>query len=481
MATQLIEKKEFIGRTFEMGQLTDAVSTDEASVLIVYGRRRVGKTELIEHTLGQRHLVKLEGIENGDREAQLYRVVLQLSKALGQPHLSKMVFSTWFELFDFMADCFAEGEWTLYFEEVQWLAEYKDEFIADLKYAWDNRFRHNPNLAIVLCGSSPSFMINHIVHSKALYNRSTYELHLREFSLQETRLFMSNRSIHEVMDAYLTVGGIPEYLKRLSAHSSVKIGICELSFKQQGFLSHEYQKIFISSFADNVHYQSIIEFLSRHKFATRKEIEKHLKVTGGGKLTDILSDLELCGFIERYVPYQASKNSLLVRYCITDNYLQFYYKFIHPIADKVSNGDYNENPMQALNNESYTKWLGFAFERFCRKFHRIIAKILGFSAVQYSSGVFFNRETASNQKGYQIDLIFDRADKVLTICEIKYLQGKAGADIIDEFEDKLNALPNRHNKTIEKVLITANGASDSLIARAYFDRIITLEDIFTVS
>ncbi len=276
------------------------------------------------------------------------------------------------------------------------------------------------------------------------------------------------------MDAYLSVGGIPEYLKRIKKYSSIQIGLCELSFKQDSYLSKEHDKIFISSFASSIHYRAIINYLTQKKFATRKDIETHLKITGGGKLTDILRDLELCGFIENYIPYQADEGSKLNRYCIADNYLRFYFKFIHPIAKQIENGDFNEAPVSALNKESYQKWLGFAFERFCRKNHRIIAKILGFSAVRYRNGVFFNRKTDHQEKGFQIDLVFDRADHVLTICEIKYLQGKVGAEVIDEFEKKLQFI--HHKKTIEKILVAANGASESLIARTYFDHIITLDD-----
>lgn len=111
----------------------------------------------------------------------------------------------------------------------------------------------------------------------------------------------------------------------------------------------------------------------------------------------------------------------------------------------------------------------------------MIAKIIGFSAVRYTSGAFFNRSTIKEEKGYQIDLIFDRADHVLTICEIKYTQSKVGIEVIEEFEKKLKLLSSPKSKTIEKVLITASGATDALLARAYFDRIITLESIFAAS
>lgn len=470
-------KYQFIGREHEQARILEAANAGEASILIVYGRRRIGKTELIEHTLSKRNLIKLEGVESGNQTAQMERVLYQLSVALKDPHINKMHFRNWLECFDFMADKFEKGKWTLYFEELQWLAEYEDQFIADLKVIWDNRLRHNPELLIVLCGSAPSFMVKQVVHSKALYNRSSYEINLQEFSLAETKLFLKNRSPREVMNAYLTVGGVPEYLKRLNKYPSIEIGIIETSFTKDGYLSKEHEKIFISSFATNIHYKQIINFLSQVKFSSRKEIETHLKIIGGGKLTEVLNDLELCGFIECYTPYQTGSKSKLNRYCISDNYLQFYFKFIKPIENEIDHGDFSEFPSNALNKESYQKWLGFAFERFCRKNHRLIAKFLGFSSVRYKSGVFFNRQSVINEKGFQIDLIFDRADHVMTICEIKYLQGKVGPEVIDDFEKKLEFIRHKKNSTIEKVLISANGATESLLARAYFDRIITLNDL----
>jgi len=474
---KFLKNSQFIGRKFERQRIAQTLSAETASIIIVYGRRRIGKTELIEQTLGERNLIKLEGVEDGDREAQMYRVLYQLSKALDDKHITNMSFKTWLELFDFIADKVSEGVWTLYFEELQWLAQYEDEFISDLKYVWDNRFRHNPELRIVLCGSSPSFMIKQVVQSKALYNRSSYEIHLTEFSIGETQAFLGDRSKREIMDAYLTIGGVPEYLKRIKRYPSVKIGICEESFVKNGYLSRDYEKIFISSFAKNVHYREIVDLLSQHKFLSRPEIESKLKITGGGKLTEVLNDLELCGFIEKYTPYQAGENSKLVRYCVADNYLRFYFKFIKPIAKNIEHGEHNDAPMQALNKESYQVWLGYAFERFCRKQHTLIAKFIGFSAVAYRSGVFFNRNTNQAQRGYQVDLVFDRADHVMTICEVKYWENKVGVEVIEEFETKLRLIDNGKNKTIQKVLIMVNGITDALERRAYFDYVISLEDI----
>ena len=169
---------------------------------------------------------------------------------------------------------------------------------------------------------------------------------------------------------------------------------------------------------------------------------------------------------------------MLARYCINDNFLMFYFKFIHPIKAEIEHGDFNAAPTKTINTESYRKWQGYAFERFCRLNHRFLAKILGFSDVRYKSGTYYNKETEKQKPGYQIDLLFAREDKVFTICEIKYVQTKILPSIIDEFEMKLLLFANPKQFTIKKVLISIYGPSESLKQRAYFDRFIMLSDFF---
>lgn len=472
------ENKNFIGRKHELERLRKISGFNEASIIIMYGRRRVGKTELLEQAFKDRNILKFEGVEGLDKTEQLAHVTEQLAEYT-QERLGKIaVVKSWKEFFQLLAHYTAKGTWTIYLEELQWLAGYESALISELKYVWDNFFRHNPHLILILCGSSPSFMIDHVVHSKALYNRSQHEFYLKEFNLVEAQLFLKKRSPKEVMDAYLTVGGLPEYLKWVNTESSVQLSLCKNTFTQNAFFAHEYDKIFTSSMSENKHYKEIVEILSKRKFATRKELAAELGISSGGTLTALLTDLEKTGLVDEYYPFNATEATILTRYAIADNYLQFFIKFVKPIQKDIDNGVYNQNSRAALKMDSYIKWLGFAFERFCRKYHFVIARILQFSGVQYKSGAFFSRATERDGAGYQIDLMFDRADNVYTICEIKYLQGKVGKSVIDEFEKKLSLFPNKSNKTIHRVLICTEGADDALLKEGYFDEIITREQLF---
>lgn len=468
----------FIDRTLEMARLKKAGAANEACIIIMYGRRRVGKTELLEQTFKERNILKFEGIEGLSHKAQFANVMKQFSEYANDELLAKVEIQSWADFFKILAKHTNTGKWTIYLEELQWLANYESTLIAELKYVWDNFFRHNPQLIIILCGSAPSFMLDQVIHSKSLYNRSQYEFHLREFNLIEAKTFFKNKNEKETLDAYLTVGGIPEYLKWLTKHSSVYLSLCYNSFLSNASFLTEYEKIFTSNLAKNKHYKHIIEILSERKFATREDLVKIMKIKPGGGLTKVLLDLEKSGFIEKYSPFSLNKDSKLTRYGIADNYLNFYNKFIQPISNKIEQGQFDKNPLLALNKDSYVKWLGLAFERFCRKYHFIIANILGFSGVQYNAGAFYNRSTNKVTPGYQIDLIFDRADKVYTICEIKYTQKKVSTKVIEEFERKLELFDNKSNKTIHKILICNEGPEPTLENSCYFDQIITREDLF---
>src|SRR5579883_222926 len=474
-----IEKnREFIDRDYEMERLVSIMSQPGPHIIVVHGRRRVGKTELLEQVFYTRQLLKFEGRDHISPEEQRQFVMQQLAQYAEQPLLTKIAVTNWVDVLVNIAEVTKTGPFTLYFEEVQWLANYEDDFISALKYVWDNYFRHNKELILILCGSSPAFMINHVVKSSALYNRSQHEMPLREFNLIESKAMLHQRSNSEVLDAYLTLGGMPEYLKRLRNPNSIYINLLNESFLPGAFFLHEYERIFTSSLADNKYYKKIIDCLSQLKFATRKELSAKLKIRSGGMLTSLLNDLEICGFIEKYSPYNKPENSLLTRYCIADAYLHYYFKFLKPLTKQIEQGHFINHLSSGINMSHFHQWLGYAFERFCRKYERQIATLLGFSGIKYQAGSFFSRQIEKISPGFQIDLLFDRDDKVISICEIKYSQNKISTSVIDEFSEKVSLLPNPKKNTIQKILITNQQNNDHLKSRAYFDRIISLDDFF---
>jgi AAA+ ATPase superfamily predicted ATPase len=480
----------FVGRRDELAMLHSLARSPKAVILTIYGRRRIGKTELIEHAFARRKLLKFEGLEGARSTQQLRHLARQLvmyreddeqsrstkrgrSKSKKEP-IAQQEPRDWVSFLQQLATHCATGGWTIYFEEVQWIAAHRSEFISALKFVWDNQLRRNKDLILILCGSSPSFMIKKVIRSRSLYNRSLHELALKPFSLGEASEFLGKRySREEVLDGYLAVGGIPEYLSYLTRESSVLLSLATHAFRPEGFFVTEHERVFASTLGSNPLYRAIVNLLAHHRFLTREEIATKLSITLGGGLSRILEELSLCGFITILTSLKAASRSKSIRYTIADEYLQFYFRFIKPIEPRIKRGDFRTSPLTALPKQQWEIWLGYAFERWCRNHSHTIATILGFGAVQYESGPFFKRSSP----GAQIDLIFERADRVTTVCEIKYSKRPVKKGVIDECEEKIEAL-DLSRRSVHRVLIAPGGVDTPLERAHYFDAIIGIEQLF---
>lgn len=476
----LPQTRPLIGREYELRELEQIRGLPGAKILTVYGRRRVGKTSLLEYSFADRKLLKFEGLENLPEQRQLLQAKKELSKYIAEPAIELLSFQNWGDFFEALAKYISTGTWTIYLEEIQYLCSYETELISYLKYYWDNHFSKNPNLIFILCGSSPSFVVSKIIKSRALYNRSLHILRVNPFTFAETKLFLGDRyTARQTLDAALTLGGIPEYLKYLNtAGSDFIVNLCKESFTPNGFFVSEYDRIFTSSLAANPEYMQIIEFLASNKYAARAEILKALGLakTAGGTISKIIFDLEETGFIERYRPFHLGENSKTVRYRICDPFLNFFAKFIKPKLHRIVSGDYRDNPTSALKLQEYYAWLGYEFEKFCIRNAQNIASALGFSGIDYKVGSFFYR--GAQHASYQLDLVFARADRVYTICEIKYTRQNIGLAAVSNFEDKLARFKAPHNRHgIQRVLISAAGVTDELRQAGIFDRILGFEDV----
>ena len=485
---KIVPNPSFVGRNRECNSLQECRGRDEANFVIVYGRRRIGKTELIEQTFKDEMVLKFEGIETDQKtngaevtKIQISQCARRLAKYLENPVLSKLQLGSWTDFFELLEPIAEKESVVLYFEEIQWLAGYQSAFFAELKPFWDDRWRHNPKLTIILCGSSTSFIIQELVSNKALYARAQTEIYLKPFSLIETAQFLDNMGKREIMQVQLTLGGVVEYLKQIKSKGSYLSNLSKKSFLPNAFFLIEYDKIFVSSLAMNKNYRMILEVLSQKKFATIKDLEAHCKLKAGGHFIELVNDLELCGFIAKYTPLHKDNRSKLVRYSICDEYLRYYYSFIAPVKERIHANEFSSSPEQPLARNRFHQVLGLSFERWCQRHSFLFAKIMGFSGVEYQAGAYFDKKTEALQAGFQIDLMYILKGSKVIICEIKYLLGAVNTSIATELQRKvslfLSSQPKFKNYGVEYALIVADRPEGNSL-NEFFDHIITLEEIF---
>jgi len=306
-----------------------------------------------------------------------------------------------------------------------------------------------------------------------LYGRVDLEINLLPFSVQETmRFFENNRTRDEVLEIYMTLGGIPQYLLELDPKKSLVQNLDILAFHPYGYFFTEYQKLFISHFSRNKNYEKILKLLSGRYVQSIDEVAKKIKLKSGGTFTELLDDLEFAGFIERFHPIDKKEGSKIIKIKIHDEFLHFYFSFVDKNKHYIEEGSIKS--YEILTSNQFKQWRGYAFERFCRKNTRLIAKTLEFSGIRYEHGSWFRKDLPEIT---QIDLVFKRADNVLTVCEIKYVDTLSN-NLTTEFERKVEILHNYFSCSIQKVLILGKKITVPKKIERFFDIILFADDIF---
>lgn len=470
----------FIGRKIELNSLISLGFSEKSKLTVVYGRRRVGKSTLIFKAFEKRKTLAFEGLEGESTAVQKREFLSQLNKHLPlrsahEPTPTPQ--SSWSDILIHLSKRLHNEPVVVLFDEFQWIAAERKELVSHLKYVWDNYFLKKNRIHLILCGSISSFLVKKVLRSRALYGRIDLEIHLKPIRFIEVKEgFFVRRSLKESLEAYLCVGGVPSYLELFDEKKSLILNLQQLGFHPQGYLFHDFEKIFTSHFGKNPLYRKIIMNLADRRFMTRHQIISEEYETSGGRVTEYLEELILADFIEKYQPLDREEFTKLCRYQILDNYLQFYFRFLFPQRKKIEQGYFLKRPPNLCVSPNYRVWIGLAFERFCSHNHDLLAEKLGFSAVDYQSGSYFRRE--DQKTGYQVDLLFLRADRVMTLCEVKYQNRPIGKEVIASVQKKIESISLGDNRFIEPVLVTASLPTKELINEGFFTRILTLEDIF---
>lgn len=473
----------FIGREEEKKVLLNALRIDSSSFIAIYGRRRVGKTDLVNSTYNNMFAFKHTGIYKKPKKEQLKQFELSLEK---KGHKSKKRLTDWKEAFfelEKLIEHSSEEKKVIFFDELSWIDTLKSDFLSSFENFWNDFCFARSDVVLVICSSATSWMLNKVIHNKGgLYNRLTNKIHLSQFNLAECKEFVEKNNIslnqEQILQYYMVFGGIPYYWTLLTENRGMSTSqvIDKVQFSKDAVLKDEFKYLFASVFDKPDGYIKIIKALGEKKAGmTREEIIQATSLGNTGNLSDKLEELESCGFIRKYTPLGARKKKSI--YQLIDNYTLFYYKFVH------NNNTQDEHFWcNQINTSILNIWQGLAFERVCLEHVEQIKKklgILGIISENYS--LVCKADSEKGIRGSQIDLVISRKDQIINLCEMKYYNSEY---VLSENEH--NRIKNRVNdlrlvsKTryaIHPILITTYGLVDNLYSEI-FHGVVTLKDLF---
>tara|TARA_B100000989_G_scaffold250615_1_gene198413 strand:+ start:1130 stop:2530 length:1401 start_codon:yes stop_codon:yes gene_type:complete len=464
----------FVGREYELQELNTLYQSPQANLVVVHGRRRVGKSTLIETFMADKPCLHFDGLEGLQTKGQIEQFTADLRQQMDDPLLKHVNFNEWTPIFEYLTEYFKQqtNKLVVFFDEFQWLAVNQTKLVSLIKSYWDRHWK-NSNVMIVLCGSVSSFMVKRVINSKALYGRIDREISLQPFAPREIlQLLDHKRSKDEIMRYAITLGGIPKYLQAIDSSQSFEQNMNKLFFMENSQFANEYDKIFYSQFREYKVYESIANYL-QDRPRTLDEIAKHLKLPSGGGLRSYLVNLEKTAFITSFIPYDKDQNTKLIKYKLTDEYLRFYFKYILPNTQRIQQNR-KANLFSQLVVPHWQSWLGFAFENFCLKNAFRLAELMGFADAVLSWGPYFRKQDTH----FQLDLVYSRSDNVITVCEMKYRDKPIGVEVVAEVEKKCAELTIPRGYTLEKALISRFGADEPLQKLGYFHHLLSVDDLF---
>lgn len=491
-AMKRVIMRDIVGRKSELKELEEIFLSGCAEFTAVYGRRRVGKTFLIKTFFQSKKCVyfQMTGIYRGTIDKQLLRFSKELGTAFYNGAAMKVP-SDWMEAFDQLFSAIKLVEKTkkviLFFDELPWMATRKSGVVSALEYFWNRHWSDDKRVKLIVCGSAASWMIKKIVRNRGgLHNRVTRKIRLLPFSLRETYQFLQKRQLkftkEQALKIYMIMGGIPFYLMQLKKSSSIDQNISKLFFDPNGFLFDEFDDIFSSLFDNSEQYEEIITLISKnHDGLSRKELEKKNKLTGkGGRLTKRLENLENAGFIKTYMPFGHKKLGLFYR--ISDPYCYFYTRWIKPIKNKLQQDYTSSYWKNIINTPEYYSWMGYAFESVCYQHLREIKTALFLEESCMASPWRYAPKKGSIESGAQIDLLFDRNDDAITICEIKYTDHPflIDKDYSQRLKKKIDVFQKitRTKNQLFLVMLSVSGLKKNMYSEELISNIITIDDLF---
>ena len=472
------------GRIAEQKILAARLRTPEPELIAIYGRRRVGKTHLVRTFCKDAIVFEFTGIHGVMMKTQLenFSQVLQLAT---KSTLALAIPANWLQAF-MMLDTYlntlpTDKPAVIFFDEFPWIETHKSGFLQAFDHWWNASASRKSYLKVIICGSAASWMIDKIINNRGgLHNRVTQTIRLLPFTLGETQAYLQTKGVsldqYSQLQLYMAMGGVPHYLRNINPGESAAQIIDRLCFAKDGALKNEFNNLYKSLFANSENHERVIRALAaKGKGFTRNEIIAECSFTSGGTTSRILQELEESGFITPYIPFQKKANESI--YKLSDEYSLFYLKFIERAKDSQVGAW-----LRQYGTSAYAIWSGFAFESVCQKHVLQVRRKLGIEGVLTTTSTWRHAPGKGTQ-GAQIDLLLDRQDRCINICEMKFSGDEFVIDkkYAAQLDMKVNVFRTETGtrKTLFPTMITTYGTRKN---EHYLGRIlaeIVIEDLFT--
>ena len=469
-----------IGRQKEIEQINECYESKESQLVILYGRIRVGKTFLINQIFDEQFAFKLVGDYNQNRKEQLYNFYEELKrKSKTEVSVPQSWREAFFQLRDYIDSLPRDKKQVVFFDEMPWLDNHKSGFLEAFEYFWNSYGASKNNLMLILCGSATSWLVEHIDHNKGgLFNRQNCRIYLEPFNLYETEQFLLSRNIHwsryDICECYMILGGIPFYLNLLKGSIPYSANIDDLFFKKRAVLWDEFEHLYNTLFTNSEAYIKIVEILSEKRIGlSRKEMVEKSKLSDNSLLTKMIKNLVDSGFVREYPFYGNKKRQ--TKYQLSDFYTMFYFKFVKENAGKDEHFWSN-----TLDNQARKSWAGFTFEQLCKDHIRQIKQKIGISGVLANVSTWFVQGDEESE-GAQIDMLIDRRDRVINICEMKFVNDEyvIDKDYDQDIRRKISKFQSTTGtkKAIQLTFVTTYGVKLNMYSQRISSQVL-LDDLF---
>lgn len=481
--------KLFIGREKEQQLLNEYISSDQSEFIAVYGRRLVGKTFLIQHVIGNDYAFYVAGMNNVSMRMQLKNFMQGIRKKKGSMPPAESWLDAFIALEDYL-ESLPDGRKIVFIDEMPWMDTPRSNFISGLEHFWNSWASWRDDIKLIVCGSATSWILNNLIKNRGgLHNRVTHKIPLKPFTLKECQEYFAARkfrlSTRQMAECYMVLGGVPFYLSKLTKTEGIAQNIDRLLFAEDGELHDEFNSLYNSLYKNAArHIKIVTAIATKGKGLTRQELIEKTSLSDNGKFSQMLEELESYGFIRSYVPFvseiarkrrmgiSGGKNTDTL-YQLIDPFTLFHFQVMRR-ADS-SDANYWSNNQ---NSHVFSTWSGLAFEMLCLNHVEQIKVALGISGITTNVFSWFGK---GDNRSAQIDMLIDRADNAINLCEMKFYSKAYPMSVKDEedIERKVSTFSEatKTNKTIIVTMITDKGLERNEHSEC-IQKVVTLDQLF---